>query len=368
MDDVESESMAVLLWRSLTQWFGGMGIIVLGIAVLPKLAIGGMQLLGAEAPGPTAEKLTPRIAQTAKALWGIYVLITGLQFGLLSLLGMPPFHALNHALTSTATAGFSTQNTSVGAYSPAIQLVIVFFMFTAGINFALHFHTLRGKPQRLFRDSEFRFYAGLLAVATVLVTADLVIHDRYDDIATAARMAVFQVGSIGTTTGYSTADYDAWPGFSRALLFMLMFIGGCAGSTVGSVKVARVMILFRSLAAELRRMVQPNAVFPVRLGRRAIPDGVVTQVTTFVLLFLAIFAASGLLLTAAGLDPVTAFAAAATCLGNVGPGFGEVGPTHTMSALPDGIKLFLIGLMIVGRLELYTVLVSVYILRNTLRR
>lgn len=364
LQDVEIEPAALLLWRSLTQWLGGMGIIVLGIAILPKLAVGGMELLGAEAPGPTTEKLTPRIAQTAKALWIIYTLLTGLQAVALYALGMSPLEAASHAFTTMSTGGFSTSNGSIAGFnSPAIEMVVVAFMVMAGANFALHFRLLRGRPGLLFRDHEFRFYIGLLAVATALLSLDL-FRIQGEGLGQALRLSVFQATTIVTTTGYATADFDAWPAFSRALLFLLMFVGGCAGSTGGSVKVARVMIVARKLIVDLKRLIQPHAVLPVRMGRKAIPEDVVTSVTTFFTLFLALFALGGLVLAMMGLDLVSAFAASAACIGNIGPGFASVGPTQTYAPLPALAKIVLVCLMIIGRLELYTVLVLIFLRRR----
>ena len=363
LSDIEAEPRSLLLWRSLTQWLGGMGIIVLGIAILPKLAVGGMQLLGAEAPGPIKEKLTPRIAQTAKALWGIYALLTLGEFGVLWALGIGPFDALNHAFTTIATSGFSTMNASVGAFGSAAQMVVVLFMLAAGANFALHFHLLRGRPGPLLRDPEFRLYLTILGSATVLITADLVINGEAEGLLEALRLGLFQSATIVTTTGYATADFDAWPNFSRALLFLLVFVGGCAGSTAGSVKVVRIMIVLKKLAVELKQLIRPHAVLPVRVGNRAIPEDVVTAVTTFLLLFLGLFAAGGLVLSFMGLDPITAFSAAASALGNIGPGFGLVGPAQNYGWLPAGAKLLLMAMMIIGRLELYTVLVLLFLRR-----
>ena len=361
LTDVESEPAGILLWRSLTHWLGGMGIIVLGIAILPKLAVGGMELLGAEAPGPITEKLTPRIAQTAKALWGIYTLLTLLETLALMALGVAPLEAVNHAMATMATGGFSTRNASVAGFdNGAIEMVVLFFMLMAGANFALHFHLLRGRPQPLLRDREFRMFLGILGTATVLLTFDLVL-DGKTGILDALRLSSFQSATMVTTTGFATADFDAWPHFSRALLFLLMFVGGCAGSTGGSVKVVRIMIVLKKLVIDLRRLVRPHAVLPVRVGTRAIPDDVVTSVTTFFILFLTLFAVGGLVLSILGIDLVTAFSASAACLGNIGPGFASVGPTLTYAPLPAVAKLFLVGLMIVGRLELYTVLVLVFV-------
>ena len=363
--NIEGEPPGLLLWRSLTQWLGGMGIIVLGIAILPKLEIGGMELLGAEAPGPMQEKLTPRIAQTAKYLWGIYALLTATEVLALLLLGLEPLESVNHAFATMATGGFSTRNASIAAFdSPAIEMVVTLFMVLAGANFALHFQWLRGRPGRLFGDSEFRFYAGVLGGTTLLLAVDLVLRNG-NSVLDALRLGVFQSATIVTTTGFATADFDAWPAFSRVLLFLMMFVGGCAGSTGGSVKVARVMIVAKKLIVDLKRMLQPHAVLPVRIGPRAIPDEVVTSVTTFFILFLTLFAGGGLLLSLMGLDFVSAFSASAACIGNIGPGFGLVGPTHTFAPLPDLAKLLLVGLMIVGRLELYTVLVLLFMWRRT---
>jgi trk system potassium uptake protein TrkH len=322
-----------------------------------------MQLLGAEAPGPATEKLTPRIAQTAKALWGIYVLFTALETIVLIGLGLTPFEALNHAFTTMATGGFSTNGESIGAYGGAVQVVVTAFMWLAGINFVLHFNLLRGRPLKMLRDAEFRFYVGLAAIATLLVSVDLLLNDVAGPLE-ALRLGAFQVASIGTGTGYTTADYDAWPHLARALLFILMFVGGCAGSTTGSLKVARVMIVVKQLGVELKRYLQPHGVFPVRMGRRAIPDEVASQVINYLMLFLTLFIAGGLVISATGLDLVTAFSASATSLANVGPGFAEIGPTRTMDHLPVVAKLVMIGLMITGRLELYTVLLALYVLRR----
>jgi trk system potassium uptake protein TrkH len=362
LSDIEAESPGFLLWRSLTQWLGGMGIIVLGIAILPKLAVGGMDLLGAEAPGPTTEKLTPRIAQTAKALWVIYVLFTATEALALWLAGMTVFDAANHALTTMATGGFSTNNASItGFSSPLIEIIITVFMVVAGANFALHFKLLRGRPGPLLRDSEFRFFVGLLALATVLIAGDLMLSKQEDSFVDALRLGAFQSATMTTTTGFATADFDHWPHFSRALLFLLMFVGGCAGSTGGSVKVVRIMIVAKKLVVDLKRLVRPHAVLPVRVGNRGIPDEVVTSVTTFFILFLTLFSFGGLLLSAMGLDLISAFSASAACLGNIGPGFGLVGPTHNFGFMPAPAKVVLVLLMLIGRLELYTMLVLFFL-------
>lgn len=363
--DVESEMRSLLLWRALTQWLGGMGIIVLGIAILPKLAIGGMELLGAEAPGPITEKLTPRIAQTAKALWGIYLLFTLLEVGVLVALGLTPFDAVAHSMTTMATGGFSTRNASIAAFeSPEVELVVNFFMVLAGASFALHFHMIRGRSRTLIEDAELRVYLAIVFGAALLLAADLYLTRAPYGLIEALRLACFQSTTIVTTTGFATANFDAWPHFSRALLFLLMFVGGCAGSTGGSVKVIRILIVAKKIAVDLRRFVRPHAVLPLRVGQRTIPEDVVASVMTFFVLFLGLFVAGGMILTLMGLDPLSAFSASASCLGNIGPGFGHVGPTLTYAPLPAGGKLLLAFLMIVGRLEVYTVLVLLFMPRR----
>ncbi len=359
------EPPGLILWRSMSQWLGGMGIIVLGIAILPKLAVGGMELLGAEAPGPIQEKLTPRIAQTAKALWGIYVLITFVEFLALMAVGMGWFDAVNHALATMSTGGFSTLDASVGGFGvPAIEWVITIFMAIAAANFALHFHLLRGHIGPFLRDREFRFYAGNLLLVSLVVSGVLWGQGLAQGPLEALRLGSFQAVSMATGTGFGTTDFDRWPEFTRALLFMMMFIGGCAGSTGGSIKVIRIVIVFKTLVSHLKRFVRPRAVLPVRLGTRAIPEDIVSAVVIFVLLYLVTFAVGGLAITAFGIDLVSAFSASAACLGNVGPGFGLVGAAQTYAPLPAAVKLILATLMIVGRLELFTAMVLVFLRRR----
>ena len=365
LPDVENEPDSILLWRALTQWLGGMGIIVLGIAILPKLAIGGMELLGAEAPGPIKEKLTPRLAQTGKALWGIYMLFTAAEVLILRVLGLGLFDAVTHSFSTMATGGFSTKNASIAAFdNPAVEMTIVIFMLISGASFALHFHWIRGRARPLLRDPEFRLYIGIVAVGSLLIASDLLWQRTYVGVGSAVRFAVFQVSTIVTGTGFVTTDFNAWPDFSRAVLFVLMFVGGCAGSTSGAVKVVRILIVVKKVAVDLRRMVRPHAMLPLRVGNKAVPEDIVSAVTTFFLLFLILFTSGGLLLTLMGMDALSAFSASAACLGNIGPGFGAVGPTMNYAALPGPAKLLLALMMIVGRLELYTILVLFFLRRR----
>ncbi len=367
--NIEGQARSLLLWRSLTQWLGGMGIIVLGIAILPKLAVGGMELLGAEAPGPMQEKLTPRIAQTAKLLWFIYALFTALAAAAYALAGMTVYDAVNHAFTTLACAGFSTKNASVEAFhSATIDGLVTFFMLVGGANFALHYHLLRGRPGPMLRDPEWRYYLGMWGIAALAISADLWIHGIVGSIGDAVRFATFQSATVLTTTGYSSTNFDTWPAFSKAVLFLMFFAGGCAGSTAGGVKVVRIRILLKKIVADLRRRVNPHAVIPVRLGDRAIPDTVVSSVTTFFVLYLTLFAAGGLFLTLMGMDLVSGYSAAASALGNIGPGFGEVGPAANYAPLPAASKLVLAGLMIAGRLEIYPVLLLLFLGRRRLAR
>ena len=365
LPDVESESASLLLWRALTQWLGGMGIIVLGIAVLPKLEIGGMELLGAEAPGPVKEKLTPRLAQTGKALWGIYTIFTAAEILILMVIGLGPLDAVAHSFATMATGGFSTRNASIAAFeSPAVEMTVVAFMVIAGASFALHFQWMRGRAGVLLRDPEFRLYIGILAGATLLITVFTFSRGIYPTVSGALRYGVFQVTSMMTTTGFATSDFDVWSDFSRSILFILMFVGGCSGSTGGSVKVVRILIMGKKIGVDLRRMVRPHAVYPLRVGMRTIPEDVVSSVTTFILLFLMLFLVGGLLLTFMGVDALSAYSASVACLGNVGPGFGSVGPTVNYAHLPAAAKLVLAFLMLVGRLELYTVFILAFLRRG----
>ena len=353
---VEDLSRAVLLWRSMTQWFGGMGIIVMSLAVLPLLGVGGMQLFRAEAPGPVTDKLKPRISETAKVLWKVYLLLTAAQVLLLMLCGMGPFDAICHAFTTLATGGFSTRNAGVMAYdSAAIEIVITVFMVIAGINFALHFRALTGRPLVYAQNSECKFYLGIFSIATILIAAQIA-FGAYGSIGDSIRFAAFQVGSILTTTGYASADYETWPFFSQMCLFLLMFVGGCSGSTGGGIKCMRVMIVFKYGYRELRRLIHPRAVLPVKLSGQAVPQDVVSSIVGFFVLFSGIFIGASLVMAFLGLDIVSASSSVIACLGNVGPGLGSVGPTDNFSHIHAIGKWSLSMCMIVGRLEVYTLI------------
>lgn len=354
--DIEAHGHGILFWRSLTQWIGGMGIIVLSLAILPMLGVGGMQLYRAEAPGPTPDKLTPRIRQTAAYLWVVYATVSAAEVVALFLCGMSWYDAVCHTFTTMATGGFSTRNASVAAFdSPLIDGVITFFMFVAGSNFALHYRAWR-QPKAYLRDPEWRFFTILLAIAILATTATLWLSSGYGLVA-AMRSAAFQVLSITTTTGFATDDYERWAPALRWLMFLLMLVGGCAGSTAGAVKVVRHMILVKAGLAELAVVANPRVVRPVSLGRgRRVDPEVVRNVLGFAVLYMGILLLGTLALSISGFDLETALSSAATCLGNVGPGLGLVGPTENFAWMGAAPKWLLTFLMLLGRLEVYTVL------------
>lgn len=356
--DIESLPHGVLFWRALTHWLGGMGIIVLAIAVLPYLGVGGMQLFKAEVPGPTPERLRPRIAQTAKLLWLVYVGLTAAQVLLLLLGEMGPFDAVTHTFATVATGGFSTKNASLGHFqSPYTQYVTIVFMYLAGINFTLHFRAAAGRLE-YFRDVEWRFFTTMiLAVAAVIVLVNLA-SGTYGLAALehAVRDGLFTVVSLITTTGFVTADYELWVPGAQMLLFAMLFVGGMAGSTGGGMKSVRILLLLKQSAMELRKHLHPRAVMLARVGRHVVPEPVLANVIGFVILYLLIFLAGAVAMTLFGMDLETALGASAATVGNVGPGLGDVGATDNYGWLSGPALGVLSFLMLVGRLEIYTVL------------
>lgn len=355
LNDIEAMPKGILLWRSLTQWIGGMGIIVLAVAILPFLGIGGMQLFVAEAPGITPDKLQPRIQETAKRLWLLYVGLTVLEAILLYVAGMSIYDAANHALTTMATGGFSTKNDSVAHFGPAIQYIIVFFMFIAGTSFTLTYFGLKRQFKKIIKNEEFVVY-GLftLAITAIVTIALLTVTDK--NFEEAFRDAIFQVVSIITTTGFVSADYTKWASFLSVLFFILLFVGGSAGSTAGGVKVIRHIVLFKNSFLELKRQLHPSAIIPVRISGKAIEQNIVFNVLAFIMIYILVFLVGVTVLSSMNVDFDTAFGAVATSLGNVGPGIGEVGPVNNFSGMPVAGKWLLSFLMLLGRLELFTVL------------
>lgn len=356
LTDIESVSKGVLYWRSVTQWIGGMGIIVLSLAIMPILGIGGMQLFIAEVPGPTKDKLHPRITETAKRLWGIYVLLTIVQAGLLFFGGMNAFESICHSFTTMATGGFSTRNDSITSFSPYIQYVITLFMILAGTSFVLHYYLLHFKFKKFWDSEEFRAYLGIIGLATAFIAVSL-IFTTGDPIEKSFRDALFQTASIVTTTGFITADYLLWRPFLWVLILLLMFTGGCAGSTGGGIKIARQLLLFKNSRLELRRLIHPKAIIPVRMNGKAVPENVIYNVLAFFIIYILIFVFASLFMSFLGLDFETSVSSVASSLGNIGPGIGIVGPIHNYSTIPTTGKWLLSFLMLLGRLELFTVLV-----------
>lgn len=356
LNDIESLPHGLLFWRSLTQWLGGMGIIVLSLAILPILGIGGMQLFVAEVPGPTKDKIHPRIKETAKRLWGIYAIFTFVEALLLFAGGMDFFDSINHSFTTMATGGFSTKQASIAAYdSPFIHYVIIIFMFAAGLNFSLHYRMLHLDFKSVYRNDEFKFYVKIIVVVAIVIAVVHVITD-YAGVEKSFRDSLFQTVSIITTTGYVTADYELWGPFFKLLFFLLLFTGGCAGSTGGGIKMVRHLILLRNSFQELRRLIHPRAVIPVRFNKLSVSPEIVLNIQAFFLFYITIFILGTLAMSLLGLDFSSALGSVATSLGNVGPAIGSVGPSYNFAHIPDMGKWILSILMLLGRLELFTVL------------
>lgn len=359
LEPIEGNPLSILFWRDQIQWMGGMGIIVLVIAILPALGVGGMQLFKSEVPGPEHDKIKPRIKETAKLLYLVYIIISVFQVILLYFTGMSLYDALTHMFGTMCTGGFSPKNLSVGYYNnPTYDLIILLFMFIAGANFTLHYKALHGDLKSLFKDKEFIFYSMVIIASTFIITTQLRVH-IYNSILTALRYASFQVVSITTTTGFVTADYNQWPALSKGILLILMFIGGCAGSTGGAIKNIRILILLKKISREFQKILHPRAITPIHIGDKKISDEVVDNITSFFMLYMIIFVVCSLIMAALGLDLVTAFSSVAATLGNVGPGLGLVGPSHTYAFIPAFGKIVLCFCMLFGRLEIYTVLILV---------
>ncbi len=354
LTDFESPGRGFFFWRAMTQWIGGMGVITLVVAVLPRLAVGVRQLFFAEAPGPTEEKLAPQIRKTAASLWRLYAGLTAAEVVALGLAGMPWFDAVCHAMTTLAAGGFSPHAQSIMGYDSAlIEWIVCLFMFLAGANFALQYRALLGRPGVLFRDDEFRAYAGIVALAAGALA--LLLWTVEGDGAP-LRRATFQVLSILTTTGYATTDFDLWNDRTKLVLLAVMFIGGCAGSAAGGPKVLRHMLVGRFTLLELRRTLHPRGVLPLKLGGKVVPDEVIRSVLVFFLFYVLMFAVCTAMVIGFGADLETAVTATTGTLGNIGPGFGEVGPMSSYAGLHPVSKLTLIAAMWIGRLEVVTVL------------
>jgi len=355
LNNIEEMPKSILFWRSMTQWIGGMGIIVLTIAILPLLGVGGMELFTSEAPGPTKDKIHPRIKETAKRLWLIYVVLTLLQTSLLWLAEMPFFDALNHALTTVSTGGFSTKQASVGHFtSPLIQYIIILFMFIGGINFTLIYFGAKLKFRKFIENDEFKWFVCAIPFL-LLIIFPLVNQVSENNLETDFRHALFQIMSIITGTGYSNADFTTWGAFATFIFFLMMFSGGSAGSTTGGVKIVRIGLLIKNTALEFKRRLHPNAIIPVQLNGNGVSPKIIYNLLAFVFFYLFVFVTGSIVLTFIGLDFQNAVGASATAISNVGPGIGSVGPSSSFAHLPDAAKWVLSFLMILGRLELFTI-------------
>ncbi|MBU4371587.1 MAG: TrkH family potassium uptake protein [Proteobacteria bacterium] len=354
---IEGLPHGILLWRSMTQWLGGMGIIVLSVAVLPFLGVGGRQLFKAELPGPVKDKLEPRIAEAARSLWMVYGIITVIGFIFFLLGGMNVFDAVNHILCAMATGGFSTKDTSVAWFnSTYIDGVFIVFMLLAGINFTLHYQALTGNFRSLFRNSELKFFLGTVLAATLLITVDLRLH-LFPEVGKAFRYALFQTSSIMTTTGFVTDNFARWPAFSQIILVLLMFIGGSAGSTGGGIKCVRLLLILKDSYRELYRLVHPHAVTQVKLDHMTVPPEVMKSIWGFFALYIGLATLATIMMSALGLDMLTSFSSVVATIGNIGPGLGLVHPESTYSEIPTVGKWILSFCMLIGRLEIYTILV-----------
>ena len=354
--DVAALPRSLLLWRAMTQWLGGMGIILFTIAILPLLGIGGMQLFKAEVPGPVADKVRPRLAATARTLWGLYVGFTVAEWVLLMLCGLNWFEALCHAYTTLATGGFSTRNGSVGEFaSPAAEWVVIVFMLAAGINFVLHYKLLTGRGREVLRDVELRYFLAIVAGAATLLF--VVLWDGATSVHETVRAALFQAVSVVTTTGYVSADFELWPPAGQFILVALMLIGAMSGSTGGGPKSLRIVLALRSLRATVHRFIHPHAVVPVKYNGQVVADGVLSGVAAFLTAYALLAVVAAAVVAAAGYDFATAVSSGLTAIGNVGPGLGAVGALDNFAHFPALVKLVLSACMLLGRLEIFTILV-----------
>ena len=352
LSSLEDVDRGVLFWRSLSQWFGGMGLIVLAVAVLPALRVGGLELVATEAPGPTSDRLTARVGETAKRLWLLYAGLTAAHAAALILSGLDLYDAVTHAFTTLSTGGFSPYSASVAHFDSAVvEAVIVAGMLIGGANFALHYQAIRGRPASYLKVSEFRLYIGLFVMSAVVLT--LINTSLDDSLSTTARDAVFNAATVVTSTGFATADFVLWGASAQLLLLVLMVPAGMTGSTSGGIKLFRVQVVVSSGFREIVRSRHSRAVLPVRLGETIVPERVITKVTGFVMLYLMLLLGGGMIVTSLGTDPVTAFSGAASAIGNIGPALGEAGPSANFLVFPRLGRMVLAALMLFGRLELF---------------
>jgi len=354
--DIEVLPYGILFWRSFSHWIGGMGILVVAVAVLPMIGAGGFHIFKAESPGPIADKIVPRMKDTAKILYSTYIVITLAEFILLMFGGMTPFEAIVHTFATLGTGGFSTRNGSIGAFNSSYIIVVIsIFMIMSGTNFSLYYDLFKGKWRDVIKNSELRLYLSIIAISVLFITIDTNLsfyHNWFD----AFKHSLFQTSSIITTTGYTTADYEQWSTFSQGILFVLMFVGGSAGSTGGSIKVMRILVLIKLIKRELTKILHPRAILSVRVGGHSVSDDTIHNISSFFMLYMLIFAFGTILISLEGIGLLGAASSVAATLGNIGPGFGFVGPTHTYADFSVPAKLLLSFFMLLGRLELFTVI------------
>ncbi|MCM1989041.1 TrkH family potassium uptake protein [Oceanirhabdus seepicola] len=354
--DIEILPMGILFWRSFTHWIGGMGILVVAVAILPMMGAGGFHVFKAESPGPIADKIVPRIKDTAKILYVSYIIISLAEFILLLLGGMSPFESAVHTFGTLGTGGFSTRNSSIGAFNSSyIFIVISIFMIMSGANFSLYYDLYKGKWRDVIKNSELKLYLSIISISVIAITLNMNTH-LYHNLFESFKHSLFQVSSIITTTGYTTFDYEQWTTFSKGILFMLMFVGGSAGSTGGSIKVIRILALIKLIKRELTKILHPRAIVSVKFGDKPVSEGTLLNISSFFMLYMMIFILGSIVISLEGIGFMGATSAVAATLGNIGPGFGFVGPTHTYADFSAFSKLLLSFFMLLGRLELFTVI------------
>lgn len=357
LTDVEVLPKSMMFWRMFAHWLGGMGILVLAIALLPQLGINGQAIVNAETPGPTLSKVTPKMSDTARTLYLTYFAFTIAETILLMMGGLNFFDSITHTFATVGTGGFSGYNDSVAHFQSAyVDGVFTLFMILSGINFNLYFLTFKGGISKLLKDSELQAYLIFIGGATLLLTLYLYLGDFYETLGKAFRYSIFQAASIITTTGFATADFNLWPAFCVMILLFLYFAGGCSSSTGGGIKIVRILIILKMIKRAALLRLHPNALIPIRLDDRPLPGDTIQSISSFVFFYITILFSVGILVSLDGYDMVTSFSAAATCLGNIGPGFHDIGPTMNFSGFSDPVKLLLSFTMIAGRLELFTLL------------
>lgn len=353
--DVESLDKGILFWRSMTHWIGGMGILVFTLALLPALGVGSLQIFKAESPGPVAGKIVPRMKDTARVLYITYITITLVQLLLLLLGGVNLVESFVITFGSVGTGGFGPRNDSLGSYSSYVQIVTGIFMVLSGINFSLYFLLFRKKFKEMISDQELKLYLKILFTSVILIVVNLLVV-MGGDVFTTVKDAFFQVGSIMTTTGFSTIDYEVWPSFSKLILFFLMFIGGSAGSTAGGMKVIRILILLKLIKREVSKIFHPKALIPIKVGGKVVSNEVIARINSFMALHMVIFVIGVVVVSLEGVDMMSSLSSVAATLNNIGPGYGAVGPTMTFADYSIFTKLFLSLIMLLGRLEHFTII------------